>query len=370
MLYRDYGRTGEKVSALGFGAMRFPNVADEAAMAGLVLHAFEKGVNYFDTAPGYCKDKSEIIVGQAVKEMKRRGGKFYVSTKSGEDDGGKVREQLEQSLKRLNVEAIDFYHCWCVVSMEDWARRKSAGAVGAILKARDEGLIRHPCVSTHLSGEDIARVLGEGAFEGVTLGYSAINFPYRRAGIEAARAAGRGVVIMNPLGGGVIPKHEERFGFIRRPGDPTLATSALRFVLSTPGVTVALVGCDSLAHIDEALAAVEPFRALEAAEMEAVRVGVHQKFDQLCTLCRYCDVCKERIPVYKYMNAYNYQVLGDTPSVKGHLKWHWGIEDVLTALEKCTRCGSCQKECTQRLPIVERLEEIVKLYQAEQSGKK
>ena len=369
MLYRDYGRTGQKVSAISFGGMRFPNVADEEAMTRLVVHAFEKGVNYFDTAPGYNQDKSEIIVGKAVLEMKRRGGTFHVSTKSGEEEGAKVRAELEKSLKRLNVEAIDFYHCWCVMSMDDWALRKSKGAVAAILKARDEGLIRHAAVSTHLAGEDIGRVLAEGAFEGVTLGYSAINFPYRQAGIAAARRLGLGVAIMNPLGGGLIPKHE-RFGFIRREGDRSAAVSALRFVLSTPGVTCALVGCSTPEQVDEAVSAVEPFRELSAADMDEIRRGVEQKFDKLCTLCRYCDVCEERIPIYRFMNAYNHLVLeGADKGMKGQLKWHWGIEDVLKTLEKCTRCGRCQAECTQHIPIVERIEEIVRLYEADKAKK-
>jgi hypothetical protein len=367
MLYRDYGKTGKQVSAIGFGAMRFPNVADEEAMAALVLAAFEKGVNYFDTAPGYCQDKSEIIVGKAVSEMKRRGGRFYVATKSGEEEGDKVRAELERSLRRLNLEAIDFFHCWCVLSMEDWALRKAKGAVSAMLKARDEGLIRHACVSTHLAGEDIGRVLGEGCFEGVTLGYSAVNFPYRQLGIEAARKLGLGVVIMNPLGGGLIPKHQ-RFGFIRREGDPSTVGSALRFVLSTPGVTSALVGFAKPGQIAEAVSAVEPFKPLAGAEMDAIRKGVEAKFDKLCTLCRYCDVCEQQVPAYQFMSAYNYLVLeGTDKELKGQLKWHWGLEDVLATLEKCTRCGNCEAECTQKLPIVERLEEIVRIYQAEKA---
>jgi len=364
LIHREYGRTGKRVSAISFGGMRFPNVADEEAMAGLVLRAFEKGVNYFDTAPGYNQDKSEIIVGRAVLEMKRRGGAFFVSTKSGEEEGGKVRAELERSLRRLNVEAIDFYHCWCVMSMEDWALRKSKGAVAEIRKARDEGLIRHAVISTHLDGEDIGRVLEEGHFEGVTLGYSAINFPYRGAGIEAARRLGLGVAVMNPLGGGLIPKHA-RLGFIRRPEDPSAAVSALRFVLSTPGVTTALVGCSTPEQIDEAVSAADPFRPLGEADMADVRRGVEAQFDKLCTLCCYCDVCPEGIPIYQMMNAFNHLLLeGDDKNLKGQLKWHWGIEDVSGALAKCTRCGRCQAECTQHIPIVERIEEIVRRYQS------
>ena len=67
MIYREYGSTGEQVSAIGFGGMRFKNVEDEDASIELLLAAFDAGVNYFDTAPGYCKDLSEVRVGQASR---------------------------------------------------------------------------------------------------------------------------------------------------------------------------------------------------------------------------------------------------------------------------------------------------------------
>jgi len=366
MIYREYGTTGEKLSAIGFGGMRFPNSEDLEASAEIVLAAFEAGVNYFDTAPGYCGDRSEIIVGRAVKEMKRRGGKFYVSTKSMKSEPAELRAELETSLKRLNVEAIDFYHCWCVMTMEAWAGRKSGGAVKEMLKAREEGLIRHACISGHLSGEEFAEVLGEGFFEGVTLGYSALNSPYRAAGIEAARGRDLGVVIMNPLGGGLIPKHPDRFGFIRHPEDPSLVAGALRFVLSTPGVTVALVGMDSPEHAREAAAVGDSFTPMSGRDLDAVARSVEEKFDKLCTLCRYCEVCPEGIPVHKYMSAYNSKALEDEKAMKGQIEWHWGIEaQALKLGETCTQCGACQEHCTQHLPIVERLGEIAAAYKPE-----
>lgn len=370
MLYRDFGRTGKKISAIGFGAMRFIEPVDEEASAAVVLRAFERGVNYFDTAPAYCMDKSEIVIGKAAAEMRRRGGTFYLSTKGYESDGAKVRARLENSLKRLGAEAIDFYHCWCVTSLEDWAERKSGGAVAAILKAREEGLVRHACISTHLDGEGIARILSEGIFEVVTLGYSAINFPYRAAGIEAARRAGLGVVVMNPLGGGLLTDHPDRFAFIRRPGDRSLVVSALRFVLSTPGVTCALAGCSTVEQVDEAVSAAEDFRPLPEAEMDDVRRGVRREFDTLCTLCSYCRECPQDIPVPQLMSAYNYRVIENPKAMQDQLRMHWEIRDVLGILEHCNQCGACQEACTQKLPVLERLEDIRKIYEAESPRRK
>ncbi len=80
--------------------MRFANPDDIEANAEVVLHAYKKGINYFDSAPGYCSDRSEDIIGAAVRQMKP--GTFHLSTKSSEADGGAVRASLEKSLKRLN----------------------------------------------------------------------------------------------------------------------------------------------------------------------------------------------------------------------------------------------------------------------------
>ena len=110
MLYTEFGNTGVDVSRLGFGGMRFetPDKIDE--MAAVVKHAFDAGGTYFDTAPGYCEDKSEIICGVAIKEMKKEGRPFVVSSKTMEATPDVVRRQCEGSLERLNVDAIDFYH--------------------------------------------------------------------------------------------------------------------------------------------------------------------------------------------------------------------------------------------------------------------
>jgi len=93
--------------------------------------------------------------------------------------------------------------------------RKKGGAVREILKAKEEGLIRHAVFSTHLSGPEIRKVIEEDLFEGVTLGYSTINFPYRDEGITAAAENNMGVVIMNPLGGGIIIQNPDIFSFIK-----------------------------------------------------------------------------------------------------------------------------------------------------------
>jgi len=356
MWTKPYGRTGKDVTAIGFGGMRFANPDDIDANAEIVLHAYRKGINYFDTAPGYCSDKSEDIMGAAFRHMKP--GTFHTSTKNMASDGGDLRAGLEKSLKRLGVEKVDFFHIWCVVTVEQWKQRQEGGAVAAALKAKEEGLVSHVVVSSHLPGKDLSRMLQEGPFEGVTLGYCAINFPFRREAVETAGRMGLGVVTMNPLGGGVIPGNAERFDFLRGPEDSSVVAAALRFNVSNPNVTCALVGFTTREHVDEACAAVEDFTPYDESRLEDVRAKVTSSFDDLCTGCGYCLPCPEGLEIPRLMDAYNQKLLGGE-DIRGRLKWHSGMTP--SAAKACSLCGECEEKCTQHLPIRERMQEIAAL---------
>jgi len=364
MWHKTYGKTGKEISVISFGGMRFENPADIDANAEVVLHAYERGVNYFDTAPGYCEDHSEDIVGAAVKQMKP--GTFYVATKCSSPDGDALRKSLEKSLKRLNVERIDFFHIWCVITLEQWRQRIDGGAVAEAVKARDEGLVSHLAISSHLPGEELKEVLAEGPFEGVTLGYCAINFPYRDAAVRAAGKAGLGVVTMNPLGGGLIPQNARRFDFIRSGDDPSAVTAALRFNVSNPHVTSALVGCTTKQHVDEAVDAVENFQPPDAAHIASMRQRILDAFEGLCTGCGYCLPCPQGLPIPKMMDAYNHKILSageGSQEIRDRLKWHWSLDPKDAA--DCSQCGDCEDKCTQHLPIRERLAEIAQLAEEE-----
>ncbi len=363
MGYAAYGRSGEAISRLAFGGMRFAEPQDVEAMAEVVLAAYDQGINYFDTAPGYCQDLSEQIIGRAVRQMQRQGGpRFYLSSKSSKADGAALRADLERSLERLGVDAIDFYHCWYLLSLEGWEERKRGGAVDALLRAREEGLIRHLAFSTHLAGDEIGKILEEKIFEGVTLGYNAINFPYRREAVTAAGEAGLGVVVMNPLGGGTIPQNPESFSFIRTRAEQSMLEAALGFLWSHREVTAALVGFRSVEDVLSAAAAWRAFDAdRDSIDLERLEAQIERSFDKLCTACRYCRDCPQEIPVYKYLESWNHLKLKGGESLWERLKWHYGIDD-LAELERCTACGSCEQACPQRLPILERFEELKRSY--------
>jgi uncharacterized protein len=357
MLYKKYGKTGKQISAIGFGGMRFiksENGYDLDQCAEVVKKANELGVNYFDTAPGYCDDYSELIMGHAFKNMP---GQFYVSTKSSKKSGDELRKQLESSLKRLGLSKINFFHIWCILNLDDYKSRiVKGGAYEAALKAKNEGLIEHIVFSTHCNGEEIETIVNDGYFEGMTVGYNILNFPFRQKGIKAAYERGLGVATMNPLGGGIIPQKADYFNFIRSAEDRTVVEAALRFNGSHKEITTVLAGMGSVSEVLENVNIGDNMREFDEAKLGEIKGKLSSSMDKLCTGCRYCEHCPQNIPVSKYMLAYNDNILGKPQDTLNTLKWHWGIPQ--EGVKDCIQCGLCEEKCTQHLPIIERLKQI------------
>ena len=364
MLYRDYGRTGKKVSLLGFGGMRFADVDNHEECVRMMVKAAEGGVNYFDTAPSYFDIKSEIVFGKAFAEFRKRKLPYYCATKTFASKEDSIRKEIDAQLKRLDIPAIDFYHIWSIISLENWEKRKKNGILQTFRKLKEEGLIRHISVSSHLIKGDIKELLMEaqdefsGVFEGVLFGYSAYNFQTRQLAFDAIREKKLGAVVMNPLGGGVIPGHPGLFGFLQRPGE-SVAAAALRFLWDHPDITVTLVGFDTAGHVEEALAAMEGYKPRTEAELAAVKASAPAALEGICTGCAYCDDCPQGIPIPKFMDVYNQRILrkkSDKDTENDRLHWHWNLERSVAGT--CTACGQCEKACTQHLEIIKRLREI------------
>ena len=357
MLFREYGKTGKKVSLLGFGGMRFANIDDHDECVHTMLTAAEGGVNYFDTAPGYFGVQSETVYGKAFAEFKKRGLPFYSASKTFESTDNGIRREIEGQLQRMGIPAIDFYHIWCITGLDQWQERKNNGILQTFQKLKEEGLINHICVSSHLINDEIKELLMEGVFEGVLFGYSAYNFQTRQAAFDAIREKKLGAVVMNPLGGGFIPQHPQRFKFLCRPGEDTV-TAALRFLWDHPDITNTLVGFDTAKHVQDALAAMENYVPRTEAQLEEVKIGANASMEGICTGCAYCDDCPQGIAVPQFMDAYNHKLLGKGPAdhIGNRLKWHWGLTREQAG--ECTACGQCEKACTQHINIIDRLREI------------
>lgn len=358
MVYREFGKTGKKVSVVGFGGMRFKK-EEYSKGPEIVLRAHQLGINYFDTAPTYCDEKSEEIFGEAFKELDRDS--FYVSTKCGlwnADSADGARKFIDQSLRRMNLDKIDFYNMWSIKTLDEYHQYlKKGGVLEGALQAQSEGLIDSICFSTHLSGKEIAQIANDAIFDGVTLGYNAINFAYRQEGIDACHKAGLGIVVMNPLGGGIIPSYADYFSFLQK-GEDSLVVSALKFILNQNKATLVIPGFSSIKEVEEAVKAADNLQLASEDLLEKMATHLSTELNTLCTTCAYCDSCPEEIPIPQLLESYNSYILHneDPKPMFQRMENHWGVDPSLASL--CTACGQCETLCTQKLPIIERLATI------------
>jgi len=294
MVYRRLGRTGLKVSQLGFGAMRLPMkgegaeaVVDRDLAIPMIHRAFEGGVNYIDTAVGYCNSDSQRAVGEALAGWR---DKVVVSTKNpnyGEDEAAWWKN-LEDSLERLRVEHIDVYNHhglnWKLYGeaveprLAQWMR-----------KAREQGLIRHICCSFHDNNDGLLKLVENGYAASITLQYNMLDRQLEE-GIALARARNIGVVVMGPAGGGRLgadsPILQKLLPSVRR-----VPELALRFVLANPNVTMALSGMSTMQQVEENLATANDTVTLSPADQAAIQeqlARLKAMADLYCTGCGYC----------------------------------------------------------------------------------
>ena len=368
MQYTEFGRTGIQVSRLGFGCMRFPSrevdgkkVFDEEESIRMMHRAMELGVNYFDTAPGYCEKQSEIIVGKALKG---RRDKVYLSTKypSEEASGDDLERKLETSLKKLDTDYIDFYHMWGI-SLKTFVERLDTpdGPMARARKLRDAGVIRHISFSFHDAPENMIEIIrrGEGVFASVLCQYNLLDRANEDA-IAYAHEQGLGVTIMGPVGGGRLGAPSKVSQDLLPGKVPARAEMALRFVMNNRNVNIALSGMSSMDMVEENAAVasnMEPLTPEEEARIAASLEENRRLADLYCTGCNYCMPCPKGINIPEIFKMMNYhRVYGLTKFARDNYA-RIGKEPWLNFQNAaaCVQCGACEKKCPQHLHIREQL---------------
>lgn len=297
MQYRQLAKTDIQVSRIGFGAQRFENPQDRDACVETVLYAYNNGINFFDTAMLYCADQSEFILGEAILEMKKQALPFHISSKCYHGDAANFREKLETSLRRLNVDQIDFFtNLWGVKSYGDWLECQRFGAVDQILRAREEGLIKHVSITTHMPSEDLKKVLSEYNFDINIVGYNVLNAPWRTEGMQASHNMGVGNIAMNPLGTGIIPQYEHVFKAICIKEHQSIVDGAIHYMLSSPYVDSVLVGLRNKSDVKDAIDSLESFVPYTEEERKLVHKRLQESIAKLDYDTRHqiaMDICQK-----------------------------------------------------------------------------
>ncbi len=359
MQYREFGNTGVRLSALGFGAMRLPQ--DEDLAIDVIRRSFELGVNYLDTARIY--GESERICGRALKGWRDR---VYVSTKNNLEDTtvDGWRRRLEGSLKTMDLDYIDFYHVVHDMNQDRFETfLVNGGGFAEVRKAREEGLIRHVCVSTHDTPENIIGFIDTGEIEGITVQYNLLDRRNEEV-IAHAHERGVGVIIMGPVAGGRLAAPSEQIrSLVSRPVKSS-AEVALRFVLSNPGVTCAISGMNTLEMVEENCRIAGREEALSAQERTAVSEAldeVKRLSDLYCTGCGYCMPCPNEVNIpenFRLMNLHRLYGLTEHASRAYSRMSNPERPRRGKKAEDCVGCGECEPKCPQHISIMAQLKEV------------
>lgn len=269
---RDLGRTGEKLSIVGFPGLSL--IHDEQARCTEALHqAFDRGVNYFDVAPAYGNGDAEIKMGQGLVGVPR--DRIFLSCKTKMRDKARCRKELERSLTRLKTDHFDLYQLHCLKTPEEVAQALGPdGAMETILKARDEGKLRFVGFSAHTTKAAL-KALNEFAFDTVMFPINFVEYftlGFGKPVLDLAAEKGAAVLAIKPLCRGAWPKDMERTRrwWYRPVEDQEEIDLALRFTLSQQPVVTGIPPA-FLDIAERAFEAGRRFRPITAEETETLR---------------------------------------------------------------------------------------------------
>lgn len=359
MQYRDFGNTGVKVSRLGFGGMRLPTENPDYAIE-LLREGFRLGINYVDTALYYLDGQSEVLIGKALKGFR---DKVYVATKNPIEDasGANWRRRLETSLKKLDLDYIDFYHMWAI-NWEKYTKLIDVknGPMEEAFKAKEEGLIRHISFSFHDTPENLIKLIDTGNFETMLVQYNLLDRS-NEEGIAYAKSKGLGVAVMGPVGGGRLAAPSEEIKRLIPQGTKSSAEMAFRFVFSNPNVDVALSGMSNLEMLRENVRIASMEKPLSQEEKDTLEEILREKqrlANLYCTGCNYCMPCPNGVDIPRNFTAMNYYRVYDLLDTAKDA--YNKLKNEQKAAESCIQCYQCEPKCPQKIEIVRQLEEVAK----------
>ena len=322
MEYRILGKTGLKISRMGFGGIPIQKI-DAAGTRELMLKLKEAGINYIDTARGYTV--SESYLGEALEGIRQD---FILATKSMSRDKEGMAKDIGISLSNLRTNYIDLYQVHNPTMQQLEQVIAPGGALEALLEAKEAGKIGHIGITAH------ALDVFEKALEMDWV--ETIMFPYNiveSQGVELiakCKDKNIGFIDMKPLAGGAIED----------------ATLALRFVCANDNVTVVIPGMAELKEVDQNIAACADTSPLTNDEKAAMEKVVKELGTNFCRRCNYCQPCAAGINISGVFLFEGYL------SRYGLADWAKGRYATLPVkASACIGCGQCEKRCPYGLPI-------------------
>jgi predicted aldo/keto reductase-like oxidoreductase len=362
MLYRDFGKTGWKASALGFGCMRLPVIGgdsgniDEPLATRMLHYAIDNGVNYVDTAYGYHKGNSERFLAKALNGGYRQ--KVHLATKmpvwkveTREDFDRLFNEQL----KKLQADRIDCYLLHALTK-DRWGKVAPLGVIEWAEKNIAAGRIGYLGFSFHDDLDAFKTIID--AYDRWTfcqIQYNYMNETVQAGteGLEYAHGKGLAVVDMEPVLGGNLanpPKPIEKLwatAKIRR--EPV--EWALRWLWSKSEVAVVLSGMSTMQQVEQNVAWASKAEALSQEDLDLI-AKVRDEYERLrpvpCTKCEYCMPCPSGVYIPRIFEIYNDGIMYNKMRRSRTL---YNKMDEGSRASSCTDCKQCEEQCPQKIEI-------------------
>lgn len=370
MIYRDL--CGEKVSLLGFGAMRMPKTANGKLnmqeAVGLIRQAIDGGINYIDTSYVYHEGLSEEAVGLALKDGYR--DRAFVASKSPQwaiDAEGDFLKFFEESRKKLGVECIDYY-LYHAVNASAVQRFEKYNIYDKAMQLKRDGRIKYFGFSFHDSYRVFEDFLSsyEWDFTQILLNYVLTKFQAGLRGLELCRNKGIPVIIMEPLLGGKLgnkmPPEMSQLLLKENP-ERKVVEWAFRYLEQLPGINLILSGMSNPEQLEENL---KIFGAMDSDKLTKRELDFLKNLGKIwtetmsitCSDCKYCQPCPAGVDIpanIAVLNLYNKPKYGGDASAS-----YERLKKRQTHAGKCTACKKCEIVCPQALKISEHMTALAK----------
>jgi predicted aldo/keto reductase-like oxidoreductase len=374
MLYRNMKKADRDLSILGFGCMRLPVLkdghVDEPEAIRMIRHAIDNGVNYVDTAYPYHNGESETVTGNALGDGYRE--KVNLATKLPSwlvGKRGDMDKYLDEQLKKLQTDHIDFYLVHAL-GAEGWEEMESLGIRDFLDDAIEDGRINYAGFSFHDRYPAFKKIVDAYDWTFCQIQYNYMDERYQAgtAGLHYAAKKGLGVVIMEPLRGGLLARQVPAAMDIwaRSEEKRTPAEWGLRWVWDHPEVSVVLSGMSTMEQVKENLAYADKGlpQSLKKADLAFVNKVKHMFRSRTkvpCTGCGYCQPCPNGVDIPSCFSTYNIAFMYEDPD---YAKTMYQFVARGGGASKCVECGECESICPQKIEIQERLKEVKELFKA------
>lgn len=367
MKKRQFKDTGNQVSILGMGGMRFPTLEngeiDVKNAEPIIDYAYSIGVNYYDTAYMYHGGKSEAFIATSLRKYPRDS--YFLTdkmpiwmTKTPED----VEKIFNDQFERCGVDYFDFYLCHAL-NKDDFEKFKEYGAIEFLFEKKKEGRIKNIGFSFHDTPEVLDEILNSYTWDLCQLQLNFFDWEYQRAEeqYKVCKKHGVQVVVMEPVRGGALADLGDKANAFLKAVNPdkSIASWAIRFAMEKENVLTVLSGMSNLEQVKDNAQTASGQLEFSNTEREALdRALAEYKKSKLipCTACKYCDGCPVGIDIPNIFKIYNADAYSNS---KTEFKKEY--EKIENKADKCIKCGKCARVCPQSIDIPAELGKINKL---------